>query len=136
MRPRRVTNRPPLAADVVARLEAMHRPRKLDARLVPTDRILRRWARSVGSGLPSEQWQESPKAQVPPLDDDTATIVDQLILKSPPKVRLLVKLWYKTDQARETIGARLGVSRSAVFLHHTAALWYLRDRFRAAGVDA
>lgn len=136
MRAPRVKRLPELAAEIVARLEARHTSGKLDPRLVPTDRILRRWARSIGSGLPSDQWQENPRAQVPPLDDDTATVVDQIVLKSPPKVRTLVKLWYKTEQPREAIAQRLGVSRSAVYLHHRAALWLLRDQFRAAGVDA
>jgi hypothetical protein len=125
----------PLAEDVIRRLEAIGRGRRMDPELVPTDRILRRWAASIGDGQPSDEWQDNPKSRVPPLDDETATIVDQIILGSPPKTGKLVRLWYKSGQPREVIAEAIGVKRSAMFVQHTAALWYLRGRFQGKGID-
>lgn len=125
----------PLAEDVIARLEALGRGRRLDPELVPVDRLLRRWAVSIGDGLPSEEWQDNPKARVPPLDDTTAILVDRIVLAAPGRTRRMVKLWYKSNQPREVIAGIIGVARSAVYVEHKAALWYVRGACRGAGID-
>lgn len=131
-----VARRPkPLAEEVLARLEAIGRSRNLSAELLLTDRLLRRWAVSIGSGLPSDEWQENPKSRVSPLDDETAVKVDQIILKSPQRTARLVRLWYKSNQPSEVVAAEVGVSKSAIYVEHKAALSYLRGRFHGAGID-
>jgi hypothetical protein len=131
-----VVRRPkPLAEDVIRRLEAIGRGRRMDPELLPTDRLLRRWAVSIGDGLPSDEWQDNSKSRVPPLDEDTAVKVDQIILRSPERTTRLVRLWYKSNQPAEIIAERVGVSRSAIFVQHKAALSYLRGRFHGVGID-
>ena len=125
----------PTAREIIERLERHWKPGALDPELGPTDHILRRWASSIGTGLPNEEWEANPKSRLPPLDDLTATKVDQIILQSPPRTAKLVRLWYKTPQPREVIARAIGVGRAQVYTHHRAALSYLRGRFHGAGID-
>jgi len=73
-------------------------PYELAPRLKPVDRICQRWAVSIGDGLPNWAWDMPTKSRPPPLDDDTAIVVDQIIMKrcAPASRRLLVK-WYRSD---------------------------------------
>ena len=123
------------AADIIEDLRARQKPGDIDPELAPTDHILRRWAVSQGTGLPAEDRETSNKSRLPPLDDETAIKVDQLILRSPQRTATIVWLWYKTPSPREAIAQALGVSYSSVSVHHRAALSYLRGRFHGAGID-
>ena len=87
----------------------------LPRELITTDRVLQRWAVSVGSGLPAEYWDDQGKAKPPPLPDDVAIDVDQRILHAPPKTRDLVTRWYKTPNPVEVIAERLGCSPRTVY---------------------
>lgn len=131
----------PTAADVrrvnrlVARAVALellrrgsHRLAQLDAELMPTDRILQRWAASVGNGLPSDYWDDSPKSRPPPLDEETAIIVDQVVLHAPRRQQVVIRQWYKTSGASSVIAETLGVSRTGLYLEWRAALGYVRNR--------
>ena len=83
-------------------LKAMHGeavPGALEPELVPVDRIMLRWAVANGSGLPSDRWDDNPRqSKPPPLDDDTALVVDRLILKCPVKTRTILQKWYCTPK--------------------------------------
>jgi hypothetical protein len=98
-----------------------------------TDRICQRWAVSIGMGLPTEIWQEAIKSRPPPLDDDTAIIVDQLILKSPEKTKRLVRGWYCTNQPNSILADRLKLSERTLVTAWHLSLHFLRYRFSESG---
>lgn len=109
--------------------------RELDPRLLATDRLLQRWAVSIGSGLPSDKWDERTLARPPPLDDETAILVDRCVMKAPRKIRLLTIAWYKTPQPERVIAQRLRLSRNDVRLEWFAAVGYFRATFSSIGLD-
>lgn len=109
--------------------------RDLDPRLLATDRLLQRWAVSIGSGLPSEKWDERAIARPPPLDDETAILVDRCVMKAPRHVRLLTIAWYKTPQPERVIAQRLRLQRDDVRLEWFAAVTYFRSAFSRIGLD-
>lgn len=86
----------------------------LPKELLPTDRILQRWDVSMGSGLPSDEWDDRPSSKPPPLDEATAVVVDQIILKLPRRTNLVVVSWYRTPEPTEVIARRLNVSPSTL----------------------
>jgi len=107
----------------------------IDPELAITHRILQRWAVSVGSGLPAEDWQEPRRSKPPPLDDPTAIKVDQEIQKAPHRTKEIVRLWYKTELPWEYIARAVGVrSRASLYTHRGAALWYFKGRFDALNI--
>jgi hypothetical protein len=101
----------------------------LPPELVPVELILQRWAVSIGDGLPREMWDEIPSARMPPLDDDTAIIVDQQYLRSPPRTKLFVKTWYKAPAPRRTLATTWGMTEEAVERCRPIVLNYMRWRF-------
>lgn len=105
----------------------------LPLELIATDRVLKRWAAGSGSGLPSEEWDDEPRAKPTPLPDDVAVDVDLCILKSPPRTRRLVNLWYRKPDPAESIARELDMSRANVYKAHRLALNYLRWRFEGWG---
>lgn len=102
---------------------------KVSAELKSTDWILERWAISVGDGLYDAPWEEVPKSRAPPLPDQMAIVVDQLVLRSGDKTRRLVGYWYRTALAKTVIAQKLGMDRDTVYVRWNAALWYFRGRF-------
>lgn len=125
------------AVAIVAEIRlTVTRHNALDPELVPTDRILDRWAVSVGSGLPSGNWDDTPRSRPPPLDDQTAIEVDRIILQLPHKYKTLVVRWYKSPLPRAAIAREMGLSsRTGLYLEWRSALWYLRGRFHGVGID-
>jgi hypothetical protein len=104
----------------------------LVSELIGTDRILTRWAVSVGDGLRDQPWQEVTRSQVPVLNDQVAIVVDQLILRSPPRTRELTELWYRTPLPREALAKKLHVHRDTLYVRWNAALHYFRGRFESS----
>jgi|KBSMisStaDraftv2_1062788.scaffolds.fasta_scaffold429818_2 hypothetical protein len=109
--------------------------RTLPPDLVLTDRLLQRWAVSIGDGLPSESWDDVPGAKPPPLDDETAVLVDKIVLKSPEDKRQFVRKWYKTNEPREVIAKALHLPRRGMNLVWFSVLEYLRGQFLQAGLE-
>jgi hypothetical protein len=109
--------------------------RAADIRVPPeyatTDRICQRWAVSIGSGLPG--WDEGRQSRVPPLDDPTAIVVDQLILKSPEKTKRLVRGWYCTTQPNSVLAERLNLTERTLITAWHLSLHFLRYRFAESG---
>jgi hypothetical protein len=104
--------------------------RELDMDLLATDRVLQRWASSVGTDLPVEDWDIPPIAKLPPLDDETAIVVDQIILRSPMRVRRLVIPWYKGKGSSTTIAEKLGIGTwDALHWEWRVTLKWLREQF-------
>ena len=107
---------------------------QLDIELIPTNRIMERWAVVTGAGMPSDEWDDSRKSRLDPLDDATAIVVDQVILKASNKrYSYLVKQWYCGTGSSTTIAQRLGVSRSGLYLEWRCALFYFRAQFLNSG---
>jgi hypothetical protein len=108
---------------------SMSRHAKVVSELKATNWILERWAISVGDGLYDAPWDDVPQSRVPPLNDQMAIVVDQLVIRSGDKTRRLVGYWYRTPLAKSVIAEKLGCSRDTIYVRWNAALWYFRDRF-------
>lgn len=78
--------------------------------LLTTNRLMERWAVANGSGLPSERWDETRAAKPPPLDDDSALVVDRIVLSCPPKTHRIVVGWYCRPLPTIEIARQLGMS--------------------------
>jgi hypothetical protein len=102
---------------------------ELSADLLPTHRILQRWAVSIGSGLPGEAWDDSRRSNVPPLDDLTAMIVDQIHCHRPAPTRNLIRQWYLGCGNAKLIALSLLVSRRTVYRRIGEALVEYRQEF-------
>lgn len=101
----------------------------LPEELVPVELIHQRWAVSVGDGLPREKWDEITASRMPPLDDDTAIVVDQQILRSPPRTKLFIRTWYKAPAPRRTLATTWGMTEDSVERCRPIVLNYMRWRF-------
>lgn len=102
---------------------------KCPAEFATTHRVCERWNVSVGLGLPTDMWQDAMQSRPPPLDDDTATVVDQIILKSPPKTRKAVVKIYRTQLPDFVIAAQLGLTPGTLITAWLLSLNYLRWKF-------
>lgn len=99
------------------------------AEFATTDRICQRWAVSVGLGLPTDIWQDIVASRPPPLDDDTAIVVDQIILKSPTKTRKILVKWYRTQLPNTVIAEQLALTPRTLETAWKLSLNYLQWRF-------
>lgn len=112
-------------------------PNHVPDELVLTDRILLRWAASVGDCLEDDStWQELIRAKVTPLADDVAIVVDQLVLRSPKGHRKVVELWYRKPDPREVIARKLRVREDEVRLCWSLALQHFRGHFESSPLRA
>jgi hypothetical protein len=102
---------------------------RVTSELRATDWVLQRWAASVGDGLLDVPWEDVPVSRVPVLNDQTAIVVDQLIMRSGDKTKRLVGYWYRTALPKVAIAKKIGVSHDGIYLRWNAALWYFRERF-------
>jgi hypothetical protein len=110
-------------------LEADVNPVKVVSELKATNWILERWAISVGDGLYGIQWEDIPQSRVPPLNDQMAIVVDQLILRSGDKTKRLIGYWYRTNLPKTEIARKIGVDRDTIYARWNSALHYFRGRF-------
>jgi len=124
-------------AAVVVRLIAESNPHGLDPELVPTDRLLARWAVSQGGDEYMSGWDEQPARSRPtPLPDDLAIVVDQTILHSTVQARNFVHRWYMRPGESVTVLAKaLGLHRDTVYMRWRSTLWYMRRRFIEVRLD-
>lgn len=111
-------------------LDDSYVPAALPRELIAPDRIMLRWAVSNGSGLPSEDWDDRPVSRIPPLDDGTAVVVDQIVLHSPPKTQKFVRLWYKSPIPVRLIADRMHMPPRRAYQTLGVVLHYLRWRFQ------
>src|SRR5687768_11937827 len=83
----------PKAAVIIQLLGDAH-PYGLDPVLVPTVRLLERWAVSQGSDEFLIAYYEIPqRSRPPPLDDEMAIKVDRLVMAQPYQTREFTKRW-------------------------------------------
>lgn len=94
-----------------------------------TNRVLERWAVSIGLGVQSEQWQDLVISRPPPLDEPTAIVVDQLVMKSPHRTKALLFKWYRTNLPREAIARELKISTRNVEPAWHLCLLCMQHRF-------
>lgn len=97
--------------------------------LVPVDWIMQRWWVTVGGGMPTEVWDDNPKAKLPPLDPQTAIIVDREYLKSPPLTKRVLKGWYSSPVPTSVLARDWGMSERTVERGLHVALNFMRYRF-------
>lgn len=100
--------------------------------LLTTDRIMQRWSVANGSGLPTERWDDSRVARVPPLDDDTALLVDQIVLKCPPKTNKILVEWYSRPLPTVEIARLLGMSPRSLEKSWLLSLNFLKYKFESS----
>lgn len=124
-------------AKIVIALLGDSNPYGLDPVLVPTDRMLERWAVSQGSDEYLHGWNEVPARSRPtPLPDELAIIVDQTILHSHVQAKKFVDRWYRRPGESVTAFARsLGCHRDTVLMRWRSTLWYMRRQLLEASVD-
>ena len=114
------------AAEILVEIE-----RSLDFDLMATDRIWSRWAVSIGSGLPVEEWDETPRSRLTPLDDLTACIVDQIYCKSPDRTKKLLACWYKGTSGPGVLARKLGIRDEAgLFMEWRIVLRWSKVKFQ------
>lgn len=131
--PERLVFRPLTAAGVI-RLIA--RQALVDARLLPTDRHMQRWAVSQGLGLPvgPEFAEALTRTRLSALPDDEAIVTDQIVLRAPYSWRHFVFSWYRSPKPRELIAVELHIPVSAIGAEHQLVLAYLCGCLVGAGI--
>lgn len=98
--------------------------------LLTTNRILERWAVANGSGMPTLRWDDNTRrSRVPPLDDDTAIVVDRIVVHSPPRTRRLVSGWYLRPVPTVELARELGMSPRSVERGLHVCLNFLKFKF-------
>lgn len=124
-------------ARVIVKLLEASNPHGLDPVLVPTDRLLERWAVSQGGDEYVSGWEEKPtRSRATPLPDDLSIIVDQTILHSTVQARDFVHRWYMRPGESVTVLAKaLGIHRDTVNMRWYSTLWYMRRRFIEVNLD-
>lgn len=106
----------------------------LPAPLVPADRIMLRWAVSIGHSLYApEAWDEGRVSKPPPFDDETAIVVDQIVCRSPLKTRKFVQRWYKTPLPLEVLAKQFDMTERSVVKCWHICLHFLDARFESSG---
>lgn len=98
--------------------------------LVSTDRILQRWSVAVGSGLPSDEWDDLPIARQPPLEADLAVVVDRAVLRAPRLHKRVVTYWYRTPAPVHEIARRLGIDNGGLKDVLALVLCYMCLKFK------
>lgn len=111
------------------------RTRGLPPVLLPTDRLLQRWAASQVGGVRGPHLARDPLATlalrpnsgVPPLPDDLAVTVDRIVLEAEEYPRRFVRRWYlRRWESVSALAADLNLPRDAVYGRWNATLWYMR----------
>lgn len=109
-------------------VDEQERTYHLDADLIVVDQILRRWAVSIGSGMPIDEAESCTRSKPPPLDDERAIITDQLILRAPLLIAEILRLWYKTPLSLKGVAKRLGIKAEHVVVRWRGSLRWLRQK--------
>lgn len=106
-----MSNRAQARRQAIAESERTLRPATCPAEFATTDRVCQRWASSVGMGVQSDKWQDCElRSKAPPLDDDVAIVVDQVIMKLPERTKRVIVKWYRTDLPNITIAQQLNLT--------------------------
>ena len=110
------------------RLNGRLSPLDIDLDLLSADRILQRWARSVGCGMPEAEW-DGTQSRPTELPSDAAVWVDQYVCSRPDRMRKFLHSWYRGQDSSAVIAKRFGVGRDAVYMLWRGYLAVSRDIF-------
>jgi hypothetical protein len=116
-----------------AQLRLLARDTALDPRFRAVDRYLWRWAVSHGSGLPCFD-DIVHEAKPPPLPDDEAVLLDELIRNSPSWMRNFVVMWFRSDCSIHQIAERLQIRLRGVYEQRLVALARVDGLLQGAGI--
>jgi DNA-directed RNA polymerase specialized sigma24 family protein len=97
--------------------------------LLAVDRIMQRWAVANGSGLPEEEWDDTPRARPAPLDDETAMLVDEIVRKCPPRTRRILVAWYRKPLPTKILAQQMGMSPRTLENAWRLSLNFLKWKF-------
>lgn len=100
--------------------------------LLTTNRVMERWATANGCGLPTERWDDSRVSKAPPLDDDTALLVDTIVRSCPPKTNRIVVMWYCKPLPTVQIAEKLGMSPRSLEKSWLLSLNFLKWKFESS----
>lgn len=102
----------------------------IEPELIPVDRIMQRYWVANGNGLPTLAWDDNPRySKPPPLDDDTATVVDRIVIHLPPKTKKIVVSWYGSPAPTHVIAENMGMSPRSLEKGWELALNFLKWKF-------
>ena len=123
----RVLRAKPRAAVIVEFLGNAHH-RGLDPVLIPTDRLLQRWAVSQGSDEYLIAYYEVPqRSRPPPLNDQDAIVVDQIVMSQIYQSREFLKRWYfRPGEPLSALARDLMLHRDTVIMRWNSILWSVR----------
>lgn len=108
-------------------------PGVIPLEFLTTDRILDRWSVDSGSGLPTEEWDDTPRSRPVPLDDDTWLVVDREVRTSPPSTRKFVVRWYTSPLPTSVQAEQAGMDIRTYQKIHLVTLNFMRHRFEKTG---
>lgn len=100
----------------------------IEADLLPADRILQRWARSVGCGVPDERWDWA-QSRPNELPHEAAIWVDRYVCSRADRMRKFLHSWYRGQDASAVIAKRFNVGRDEVYALWRATLMVARADF-------
>lgn len=105
----------------------------LPPELVPVDRIMQRYWVANGNGVQVPVWDENPRySRPPPLDDDTATVVDKIVIKLPPRTKRVVVSWYGSPLPTRVIAENMRMTQRSFEKAHAVSLNFLKWKFECA----
>lgn len=85
-------------------------------------------------GVQSDKWQDVElKSKPPPLDDHAAVIVDQIVMKSPPKTRAIIMKLYRTDLPGDVVARQLNLTEITLQTAWIMALLFTQKRLVDTG---
>lgn len=100
---------------------------------ITTDRIMQRWAEATGDGLPTERWDDCRKSRPSPLDDDSAFVMDRLMLTVPRTTERIVVGWYVRPIPTRELARELKMSKRSLEKAHVVTLNYLKWKIEGTG---
>lgn len=98
-----------------------------------TNRILERWAVDSNSGLPTDEWDDTPHARAVSLDPDTWLAVDKEVRTLPESNRKLVVYWYCKPWPTDVVAQKLRLTRENVYVAHGLVLNFMKYRLEKTG---
>lgn len=104
---------------------------KIPEHLRTTHRILERWA-AEGTGKPAENDDVYHESRPPPLDPPTYAVVEAVIATLVPRLRSLVKAWYRSRASNKQLAERRGITVRTLGRWWQEGLAVIRDRFLAS----
>jgi hypothetical protein len=96
--------------------------------LVPTDRILQRWA-AFGTGVPSDDPDAYRVSRPPPLDGPTQSAVNDVIKACAPGTAAFIRDWYLYSASITQLAERRHLSRRQLGREWRANLQVVRFKF-------